>query len=225
MSLGSFSELGDEKMRTRIILADEQALFRDAIRGLMERREDLAVVGEADNGPSAVALIERLEPEIAVTDIALPRLSGIEVTRRLARSGMRCRFLVLSDDSGGTHLKQAFAAGAAAFVCKTDPSEHLLQAVDALKAGRRYVSPSSSHHLAEIVAAGESPTPAERLSSREREIVQLIAEGLSSKEIATSLSISARTVESHRANVMQKLDIHKVPGLVRFAIREGLVSP
>jgi DNA-binding NarL/FixJ family response regulator len=192
---------------------------------LIEKREELKVVGEAGEGPAAISLIERAEPDIAVMEIALPRLSGIEVVRRVTRSGKRCRFLVLSDGDGPMHLRNAFAAGASAFVSKADPSDQLLRAIDAIRAGRRYVSPSASHHLAEVVAAGGEPeTATDRLSSREREILQLIAEGLSTKEVATSLGISARTVETHRASLMHKLGIHKVSGLVRLAIREGLIS-
>lgn len=213
-------------MPTRILLADEHTIFRDAIRGLMERRDDLRVVGEAEDGPAASRLIETLAPDLVVTEISLPHLSGIEVTRRAIRAGSRCRFLVLSSDDSGSHLQRALAAGAAAFVCKTDPSAQLLEAVDAVRVGRRYVSPSMAHHLVEIVASGnDAPAEGCRLSSREREVLQLVAEGLSSKEVASSLGISTRTVESHRASLMEKLDIHKVSGLVRYAIREGLVSP
>jgi len=212
-------------MVTRILLADEHTIFRDAVRSLMEKRGDLTVVGEAEDGPTASALIEKLAPDLVVTEIALPRLSGIEVTRRVVRAGSRCRFLILSSDDGGSGLQQAISAGASGFVCKSDPSEQLLQAVDVVSSGRSYVSPSVAHYLVEIVASGnESQAGPHCLSSREREVLQLVAEGLSSKEIATSLGISTRTVESHRANLMEKLDIHKISGLVRYAIREGLVS-
>lgn len=214
-------------MSTRIVLVDEHAIFRDAVSAMIDKHPGFEVVGEAADGASAVELVEKLKPDIVLLESTLPRLSGIEVVRRLVRGGSVSRFLILSGQDAGSALKQALAAGAAGFLCKSDACEQLFQGIEAVAAGRRFVSPSMAHHLVEIVASGDSDMRGEggRLTSREREILQLVAEGMSSKEVASSLRISTRTVESHRAKVMEKLGIHKVSGLVRYAIREGLLSP
>jgi DNA-binding NarL/FixJ family response regulator len=214
-------------MQTRLLLVDSHAIFRDAVRQLIEKREDLCVAGEAADGSSVPDLVEDLDPDLVVTEIALPHLSGIEVIRRVLRSGGRARFLILASQAGRSQVEQALAAGASAFVCKSDPARELFQAIDAVRAGHSYVSPTLTHHLVDLVARGRGQTERQNgdLTSREREILQLIAEGLSSKETASELGISIRTVESHRANLMEKLGIHKISGLVRFAIREGLLSP
>ncbi|MGH0030367.1 MAG: response regulator [Myxococcota bacterium] len=214
-------------MHPSVFLVDEHAIFRDAVAELIQKRTRFEIVGEAADGPTALTQIPELKPDIVLLDAALPRLSGIEVTRRLARCGSVPRVLVLSAQGGGPALKQALAAGAAGCLSKADPSEELIEGIEAVAAGRRYVSPSLAHHLIEIVASDDACDEggAGNLTSREREILQLVAEGLSSKEIASSLNISTRTVESHRARVMEKLGIHKVSGLVRYAIREGLLSP
>lgn len=214
-------------MATSIVLVDDHKLVRDAIRTLLETRDDFAVSAEADDGASALTLVQDLKPDVVVTEVALPRLSGIDLIRRLKRAGCMSQFLILSSHAGSSILQQALAAGAAGFVCKSDTAKELVQAIDAVAAGQRYVSPSIAHHLVDLVAAGPTPpgTDARHLTSREREVLQLVAEGLSSKEIAASLGVSTRTVESHRANVMEKLGIHKVSALVRYAIREGLLNP
>lgn len=215
------------RMTTSILLADSYVLFRDAVRSLIETRGDCSVVAEASDGPETIDLIEKHAPDLVITESSLPRLSGVEVTRRCIRNGSRSRFLFLSTHDGRRHVEQAFHAGAAGYVCKGDPATELLRAIDAVRGERTYLSPTVAAHLVDVVIGrnGSPESDDADLTSREREVLQLVAEGMSSKEIASSLGVSTRTVESHRSNLMDKLGIHKVSGLVRYAIREGLLSP
>jgi len=214
-------------MQTSILLADPHAIFRHAVRALIEKREDLFVIGEASDGQEAMNLAQQLKPELIITEIAMPRLSGIELTRRLARSSCRLRVLILSMHEGRSHVADALRAGASGYVVKTGSGDDLLQAIDAVREGRSYLSPALAQHLVDIVSddGDRRGSGLSALSSREREVLQLIAEGLASKEIAAELGVSPRTIESHRYSLMEKLDVHKISGLVRLAIREGLVTP
>jgi DNA-binding NarL/FixJ family response regulator len=212
---------------TSIILADGHAIFRDAVRALLETCEGFNVIGEASDGQQALDLAHELKPDVLVTEIALPRLSGIEVARRLSRSGSRSRVLILSSHEGRSQVQQAMRSGAVGYVTKSGSAPDLIQAIEAVRSGRGYLSPLVAQHVVDAVAqrGTSNADRSNELTSREREVLQLVAEGLSSKEIASCLGVSTRTVESHRAKVMDKLGIHKVSGLVRFAIREGLLNP
>lgn len=213
-------------MTTKVLLADGYVFFRDAVRSLIEMGGDCVVVAETSDGQSALSLIAETGPDLVITETVLSRLSGIEVARRCRRDGSRGRFIFLSARDGSRLVKEAFGAGAAGYVSKEDPASELLRAIDAVRSDRPYVSPSIAAQLANVVS-GRVPSPApgdSALSSRESEVLQLIVEGMSSKEIAAALGLSTRTVDSHRSNLMDKLDIHKVAGLVRYAIREGLVN-
>jgi len=214
-------------MSTRIVLVDHHVVFREAIRGLIDARSQLSVVGEASEGREAYALCLELQPDVVVTEISIPRLSGVELASRLARELPRTRVLMLSGHESRSQVAQALRSGAAGYVCKSGPAQELIQAIDAVRSGRSFVSPAVAEHLVSaLTGRGEAePQAPHGLTGREREVLQMVAEGLSSKEIATELGVSTRTVESHRANVMGKLGIHKVSGLVRFAIREGLLNP
>ena len=214
-------------MNTSIVLADGHAIFRDAVRALIETCDGMTVVGEAGDGQQALEMAGELKPDVVVTEIALPRLSGIEVARRLSRSGSRSRVVILSSHEGRSQVQQAMRSGAVGYVTKSGSAPDLIQAIEAVRDGRGYLSPLVAQHVVDAVAQ-RGPGNADRsneLTSREREVLQLVAEGLSSKEIASCLGVSTRTIESHRAKVMDKLGIHKVSGLVRFAIREGLLNP
>ena len=215
-------------METSISLADDQAIFREAMKSLIERRGDLYVVGEASDGQEALELALRIKPDILISELCLPKLSGVEVAHRIHRTHTHTRVLILSAAPGRGQVREALRAGASGFVSKSDGSSELLQAIDALREDRSYLSPTVSRHVVEALTGGESGIRTgglTQLTSREREVLQLIAEGLSSKEIADSLELSTRTVETHRSHIMEKLGIHKVSSLVRFAIREGLVKP
>jgi len=213
-------------MRSTIILVEDHEVLRDGIRSLIEATDDFEIVAEAADGATAVELAERHRPDIVVMDIWLPRLSGIEATRKITQRG-GTRILILSQHDGWTYVEAALKAGAAGYLVKTSSGTQLLSALRAIRAGKSYLSPDIAGRVVDAVVRPErsSGSPAGALSGREREVLQLIGEGLSSKEIADSLGLSARTVEAHRASVMHKLDIHKVAGLVRFAIREGLIGP
>jgi DNA-binding NarL/FixJ family response regulator len=213
-------------VETRILLADGQELVREGIRCVLESHEGFRVVCQVGDGESAVRRIEADKPDVAVLELTMPRLSGIGAIERVSasRSGTRC--IVLSSNGGEQPVRDALFVGAAGYVLKTAPPSQLVAAIDAVHRGRFYFSPDVAGF---VVAAARAPDGKRSgvllsLTSREREVLQLVVEGLSTKEIATVLGISTRTSDSHRANVMEKLSIHKVSGLVRFAIREGLVD-
>lgn len=212
-------------MRSTIILVEDHEVLRDGIRSLIEATDDFEIVAEAADGVTAVELVERHRPDIVLMDIWLPRLSGIEATRKIAQ-GNRTRVLILSQHASWSYVEEALKAGAAGYLVKTASGFQLLTALRAVRAGQSYLSPDIAGRVVDALVgpARNSGSPTGVLSGREREVLQLIGEGLSTKEIADSLGVSARTVEAHRASVMQKLDIHKVAGLVRFAIREGLIG-
>lgn len=213
-------------MRASIVIAEDHEIVRDGLRSLIQATEDCEVVGEASDGTAAVELACRQRPDVVVMDIWLPRLSGIEATRRIVAE-TRSRVLILSQHESWSYVQEALRAGASGYVVKTSSATQLLAAIRALRSGKSYLSPEIAGHVVDAFAHPEamSGPPVASLSGREREVLQLIGEGLSSKEIASEIGISARTAEAHRANVMHKLNIHKVAGLVRFAIREGLISP
>lgn len=213
-------------MTTRILLADDHGMVREGLRRLIESRSDLAVVAEASDGREAVEQARSQRPDIAILDLWMPRLSGVDATRQLVREGAT-RVIVLTMHEGWSHVREALRAGAAGYVVKSAAASQLLEAVDAVRAGRAFVSPAVSHHVVEAIRVGEprQASPLARLTDREREVLQLIADGLSSKEIAVRLGTSVKTAETHRAKLMSKLNVNKASGLVRLAIREGLVSP
>lgn len=208
----------------RVILADDHGVLRDGLRALIAQRSDLAVVGDASDGYEAVEMAEKLDADLVVMDIWMPRLSGIEATRRIALGPSRCKVLILSLHEGRTHVEAALRAGASGYLVKSSAASELLKAIDTVLDGRSYISPTIADCVvAAIGAAGAARPPT--LTNREREVLELISEGLSTREIAARFGVSLSTANTHRAKIMEKLDIHKVAGLVRFAIREGLVQP
>jgi DNA-binding NarL/FixJ family response regulator len=211
---------------TTIVLADDHQIVREGIRRLIETRSDFEVIGEVGNGEDAVRMIIERKPDIALMDINMPRVSGIEATRRLERQGVDTRVLVLSMHEDRSYVEEVLRAGAAGYVVKNSSPEDLLSAIDAVREGRSYLSDSITQQVVDAIVHpdGDAPAGMAVLTDREREVLQLIAEGLSSKEIAGQLGVSLKTVDSHRSNLMEKLDIHKVAGLVKFAVRAGLVE-
>ena len=213
-------------MSTSILLADDHDIVRKGIRRIVEARADLRVVAEAENGEEAVQLAVEHRPEVAIVDLTMPRLSGMEAIRRIRqRTPTRCIAFSMHDTQG--HVTQALQAGAAAYVVKSSCGSELVSAIEAVRSGRSYLSPSVAHWAVEAIAQpNERPgSNLGALTGREREVLQLVAEGLSSKEIAISLGVSTKTVETHRSNLMNKLNIRKASKLVRVAIQEGLVMP
>jgi DNA-binding NarL/FixJ family response regulator len=213
------------RMKTTILLVEDHEVLRDGIRSLISATDDFEIVAEAADGASAVELVARHRPDLVVMDIWLPRLSGIEATRKIAGGGTRV--LILSQHDSWSYVEEALKAGAAGYLVKTSSGFQLLTALRAIRDGKSFLSPEIAGRVVDAVVRPDRSAGSAigSLSGREREVLQLIGEGFSSKEIAESLGVSARTVEAHRANVMQKLGIHKVAGLVRFAIREGIIGP
>ncbi len=214
-------------METTILLADDHRIVREGLRRLLEEREDFHVVGEATNGEEAVAKAASAHPDIVLMDISMPKLSGIDATRRILKeAGNGTKVLILSMHDNQSYVEEVLRAGAAGYVIKDAASSDLIQAIDAVRSGDSFLSPAITQQVVEAIArpADRPSVAAASLTDREREVLTLIAEGLSSKEIAAQLGVSLKTIESHRANLMDKLDIHKVSGLVRFAIRAGLVA-
>ena len=211
----------------RILLVDDHALVRAGIRALLESLPRLEVVGETGDGLEAVRLVREIEPDAILLDITLPGLNGLEVAARIARLGVGTRVLVLSMHASPEYAARAFAAGAAGYLIKDSAFDELAAALEAIGAGRRYLSRAiDAAQVAEFerrVASGA--TGLDGLTPRQRQILQLVAEGLGTRQIAERLFLSVKTVETHRAQIMQRLDIHDVPGLVRFAIRHGLLPP
>lgn len=213
-------------MTTTILLADDHRIVREGLRQLLNANDAFEVIAEADDGEEAVQIAEALQPDIAIMDIWMPRLSGIDAIRRISRT-RATRSIALSMHDSRTYVEEALRAGASGYVVKSSATEDLFEAISAVRAGRSYLSPAVAQQVVEAITrpGDTSASAAAVLTGREREVLQLIAEGHSSKEIAGLLGVSLKTIESHRANLMEKLNIHKVSSLVRFAIRSGLVSP
>jgi DNA-binding NarL/FixJ family response regulator len=210
----------------RVLIADDHELVRTGLRRVIEADGDLVVVAEARDGLEAVALARQHQPDVAVIDLWMPGFSGEEATRRIVRSHPEIKVLILSAHEEWERVRSALQAGALGYVVKSAASAELIEAIHALRDGRGYLSPAVAHHVVDALGAGEAPrSPLAQLTEREREVLALIAEGLSSKEIAARLGHSPKTAETHRASVMRKLGVHKTSSLVRIAIREGLVVP
>jgi DNA-binding NarL/FixJ family response regulator len=210
----------------RVLLADDHALVRAGLRKLLESLPGVEVIAETGDGREAVALAASEGPDLALLDIAMPGLNGLEATARIVAEHPQTRVLLLSMHGSEEHVLQALRAGASGYLLKDAALTELELAIEAVRHGETYLSPAISRHVGEYVRrTGAETTGREGLTLRQREILQLIAEGNSTKKIATLLGVSVKTVETHRAQLMEKLDIHDVAGLVRYAIRIGLVSP
>jgi DNA-binding NarL/FixJ family response regulator len=203
--------------RARILIVDDHAIVRRGVRALLEAQPELEIVGEASTGRAAVEMTETLRPDVVVLDLSLPELHGLEVTRRISADFSGIQVLVLTMHHSEELARQVRAAGARAFVLKSDADQDLVAAVTALRKGETFFSSTVTG------AAGGDGTPAQ-ITPREREIIQLVAEGQSTKEIAAQLDISIKTVESHRTNIMRKLGLRSMSEMVRFAIRNGIVQ-
>lgn len=218
--------LAGREHRRRVLVADDHAVMRQGLRALLERH-GFAVVAEAADGRAAVTAARELQPDVAVLDLAMPGLSGVEAGEEIIRAAPATRVIVLTALGGTDFVGPALRAGVRGFVMKLQGIEELVRAIHEVLAGGMYVSPGFSSAVLAAVHAhgGASRPPGPALSAREREVVRLVAEGHSTKQIAARLGISAKTVEFHRGRAMQKLDVHDTAGLVRFAIREGLITP
>ena len=214
-------------MRRRILLADDHALVRAGIRALLETLPGIEVTGETGDGLDAVERVRRDPPDAVLLDITLPGLNGFDAAARIAALGVPTRVLMLSMHASPEYAARALTAGAAGYLNKDSAFNELASALEAIFAGRRYLCHALDQDTVQQLErhGGEDGSEFARLTPRQREILQLIAEGHGTRDIADRLFLSVKTVDSHRSQLMQRLDIYDVPGLVRFAIRNGLVSP
>jgi DNA-binding NarL/FixJ family response regulator len=211
-----------------VLIVEDHTLVRSGIRTLLEVEADMKVVGECGDGREAVRLFQRLKPDLVLMDVAMPNLNGIEAVRQIIALRPGARIIMLSMHADGQYVVESFRAGASGYVLKDAAFAELLSAIKSVRDGKRYLSPPLNESaLTDFVRASRgdrSSSHFDMLSNREREVLQLIGEGNSSPEIAAKLEISVRTVETHRQHIMEKLDIHSVAGLTKFAIRHGLCS-
>src|SRR5882672_2162912 len=210
-------------MSCRVLLADDHQIVRQGLRGLLEKAGH-EVVGEAADGREALKLARALLPDIAVLDLSMPLLNGLDAAHEIRRIAPEIKTILLTMHTDKGYVLQALRAGAKGYVLKTQAAEDLIRAIREVSRGEVYLSPGVAVSVVDAYLQRIDPA-ADPLTPRERQILQLVAEGKSTKEIARMLSISFKTAESHRNRMMKKLDIHEVAGLVRYAIRRGLVSP
>ena len=210
----------------RILLADDHTLVRAGVRALLEELPDVTVVAEAADGHQTLAFVKAHRPDVVFMDVAMSGLNGLETTARLTKEFPDVRVIILSMHANEEYIWQALRAGASGYLLKSASTAELELALKAVNNGETYLDPAIARRVIAGYASGAArqKSPIEQLSPRQREILQLIAEGRTTKEIAFLLNLSAKTVETHRSQLMERLDIHDVPGLVRYAIRQGLVS-
>jgi two-component system response regulator NreC len=214
-------------MNIRILLADDHKLMREGLRALIEEQQDMTVVAEAENGRAAVQLAAKLSPDIIIMDISMPDLNGIEATRQILAGGSAAKIVALSMHIDRRVILEMLNAGAAGFLLKDSAFEELIHAIHTVVQNNKYLSPKVTgivlndyvHRMPK-----DEVSPVSLLTSREREVVQLLAEGSSMKEIAAKLQVSVKTVETYRQLIMTKLNIHTIAELTKFAVREGLTS-
>ena len=216
-------------MEVRLLLADDHEIVRRGLRALLETEPGWEVVAEASDGRDAIEKTKQTKPDIAILDISMPSLNGLEAARQIVTSGSQTKVLILTVHDSDPLIQQVLEAGARGYLLKSDAARDLVAAVDALRRNKTFFTP----RVAQIVLEGylgKHPKDAEpedgcfRLTGRQREIVQLLAEGKSSKEVACALGLSVKTAETHRANIMRRLDCHSVTALVRYAIRNHIID-
>ena len=214
--------------RIRILLADDHVLMRRGVRALLERHEEFEVVAEAGDGREALQLAEKHSPDIVVADIGMPILNGIEAARQITQKAPSIGIVVLSMHSDESYVLKALKSGARGYLLKDSAEADLIQAVIAVSEGKAFFSPAISKMLVEDyvrqLREREVDDSYELLTTREREVLQLLAEGKSNKDVATMLDLSLHTVETHRSNILQKLNLHGTPELILYAIRKGVIT-
>ena len=215
-------------MATRVLLADDQAMFREGLRSLVEKLPDTEVVGEAKDGREAVRLAKELSPDIVIMDISMPGLNGIEATRQVVAKASGARVIALSMHGRTNFVTEALRAGASGYLLKDHAFDELERAIEAVLNGQRYLCPRVTSVVIEDMVGPRMPSQGEggraRLSPRETEVLQLVVEGKNTKEIAACLRLGQKTVETHRRNLMDKLEIDSIANLTKYAIRIGLTS-
>jgi DNA-binding NarL/FixJ family response regulator len=218
---------GNKKMNIRVLLADDHKIFRDGLRTLIEKESGMEVIADAENGRKAITLAEKLLPNVIIMDVSMPDMNGIEATRKIVSEIPDIKVIALSMHSDRRFVLGMLEAGASGYLLKDCAFGELAGAIHQVVTGNTYLSPK----IADVVVKGylnktneSSATAVALMTSREREILQLIAEGLTAKEIAAHVFLSIKTVETHRRNIMQKLNMHSVAEMTKYAIREGLVA-
>lgn len=214
--------------KSKIVLAEDHTILREGLKSLLSSSQDFEVIGEAADGREAIRCIEKLKPDLILIDLSMPRMNGMEAIREIRRLSKEVKIIVLTVHKSEEYILASFKAGADGYVLKDATHEELLMAIKSVLKGKNYISPEISEKVLEGYLEGrkrlKSQTSWETLTSREREILKLIAEGYKNKEIAEELCISVKTVEKHRSNIMEKLDLHNVQALTALAIEKGLVT-
>jgi len=215
-------------MPIKVLIADDHAVVREGLRLILEAEGDISVIGEAANGQLAVRQVQKLAPDVAVMDIAMPKLNGIEATARISNSKIATQVIIFSMHSSKEHIFHALEAGAQGYLLKESAGKEIVKAVRSVYAGRLFLSDRISRTVIDGYIqqhrADSKESPLKRLSPREREVLQLVVEGKSSAEIADSLFLSPKTVETYRSRLMQKLGLKDLPSLVKFAIQHGMTD-
>lgn len=214
-------------MNIKVLLADDHQILRAGLKSLLESEGNIEVIAEADNGRETIALVKKLTPDVIVMDVAMPDMNGVDATRKLTQLEPKVKVLALSGHSDGVYVKGMLEAGAKGYLLKDAASEELILAINTVAKGRIYVSPSVTDTLVGDYlqrVKGEIGPDSKVLSPREREVLQLVAEGKSTVQIASLLHLSDRTIETHRKRIMDKLSMRSIAQLTKYAIREGLTS-
>jgi DNA-binding NarL/FixJ family response regulator len=210
-------------MPIRILLADDHALVRQGLMAFLEG-QGFQVVGEAADGQEAQRIAAKTQPDVAILDVSMPVLNGVDAARELKKSLPKTKVILLTKHDEDQYVTEALRAGARGYVLKSQVAKDLVHAIEEVCRGSVYLSPSMSRVVVDAYLS-KADAPADPLSARERQVLQLVGEGKSTKEVATQLGVSVKTAESHRARLMRKLDIHETASLVRYAIRRGLIQP
>ncbi|MEY2488790.1 MAG: hypothetical protein QOC70_732 [Verrucomicrobiota bacterium] len=226
-STRTFPDWSEAMNPNRVLLVDDHALVRAGIRSLLEKMPGVEVVGEASNGREALELVRSQLPNLVLMDIAMQNLGGLETLPRIVKNFPGVKVVILSAHANEEYVIRALRSGASGYMLKDAATVELELVINSVAQGKTYLSPSISRTVIDsyLERVGGESSPLEQLTPRQREILQMVAEGKNTKEIASTLEISVKTVEAHRLQLMARLDIHDVPGLVRYAIRSGLVSP
>jgi RNA polymerase sigma factor (sigma-70 family) len=213
-------------MTIKVFLADDHTVIRDGLRFMLEAQGDITVVGDAADGRQAVNQVQKLKPDVVIMDIAMPELNGIEATQQIRQTCPSTQVVILSVYSNAEHIFRALQAGARGYLLKESAGKEVVSAVRTVRVGRRYLSRKIAETMIDDYVhqreSTEAKSPLERLSPREREVLQLVVEGKSSKEIANIIHLSPKSVETYRSRLMQKLNVNNLPGLVKFAIQHGI---
>ena len=212
-----------------VLLAEDHMIVREGLKSLLATEDDIEVVGEAATGREAVEMVRQLRPAVVVMDIAMPQMNGLEATRQILKAGAGTKVLILSAHSDDAYVEKVMALGAAGYLIKQTSAQFLSEAIREVRKGNTFFSPAiakrfQKQHQTSLDRKGRSKTKVTSMSSREVEVIQLIAEGHANKQIAAALGISTKTVEKHRDHLMRKLDIHDTAGLTRYAIEAGIIE-